>query len=100
MLTESINSISTTCNLQKLESINSINSISNYFYLKKEKKVLGRYLKSKGLHVRVRDRGKLVWAYKGIALNCTSCNAKCYETEGEEGDENQADEIDIKTFFT
>jgi P4 family phage/plasmid primase-like protien len=63
-------------------------------------KVLGRYLKSKGLHVRVRDRGKLVWAYKGIALNCTSCNAKCYEAvEGEEGEENQTD-IDIKTFFT
>ena len=66
-------------------------------------KVLGRYLKSKGLHVRVRDRGKLVWAYKGVTLNCVSCEAKCYETEGEEGDENQAEnqaDIDIKTFFT
>jgi P4 family phage/plasmid primase-like protien len=67
-------------------------------------KVLGRYLKSRGgIHVRVRKGGKTVWAYKGITLNCTSCEEKCYEAvENEDGEESSETtvELDIKTFFS
>jgi len=66
-------------------------------------KVLGRYLKSKGgFHVRVRRGGKLAWVYKGITLNCVSCEEKCYEAveSEEEGRSQNTTDIDIKMSFS